>query len=239
VPRLSTDLSTENGSPPNRAALAPSQSSNGAAPLRNELLWNSYVAKDFNFADFAPETLVLDIGCGLGFQLEELGQNGCRGIGIDVDPTYLATCRSRGLRVLRARAEKIPLKEGSLDGLICKGVIPFTDEPRAFGEIGRVLRAGAVGHFCYLAAGYYLRYAVLGHSWKYRVYGIRTLVNTWLYVLTGRRLPGFLGDTLYQGRRRLGMYYRQNRLRFVREGPSKTFLGFPVFIYHVVRKVDR
>jgi len=235
VLRLSTDLSTENGSPPKRAALA---RRTGAAPDPGDISWRSYVPKDFNFTEFAPETLVLDVGCGIGLQLEELGQNGCRGIGIDVNPAFLATCQGQGLRVLQARAEQIPIKDGSLDGLICKGVIPFTDAPRVFGEIGRVLKAGAVGHFCYLAAGYYLRYAVRGLSWKYRLYGMRVLVNTWLYALTGRRLPGFLGDTLYQGRRRLGMYYRKHRLRVVRETPAKTFLGLPVFIHHVIQKVD-
>src|SRR6267378_2415395 len=99
----------------------------GVAPAPGDISWRSYVPTDFNFADFAPGALVLDVGCGIGLQLEELGQSGCRGIGIDVHPAFLATSQGQGLRVLRARAEEIPIKEGSLDGLICKAVIPFTD----------------------------------------------------------------------------------------------------------------
>lgn len=199
--------------------------------------WGGYVLKDYSFPKFTPRMLVLDLGCGNGTQLQELGERGCRAIGIDPSWASLANGQSRGLKVLQACAEQIPIKNASLDGLVCKGVIPFTDEPSAFCEIGRVLKSGAVGYCCYISAGYYLRYFLIGHPWKFRFYGLRTLVNTWLYVLTGRRLPGFLGDTIYQSRRRLTEYYRKNGLRLLQESPARTFLGFPVFIYHTIQKV--
>ena len=199
--------------------------------------WNGYVLEDYSFVEFAPEMRVLDVGCGYGTQLQELGQRGCRAFGIEVDRAALADCRSRGLRVLHACAEQIPVKNASLDGLVCKGVIPFTDEPCAFREIGRVLKSEAVGYTCYLGAGYYLRYLVFAPSWKFRFYGLRTLVNTWLYRATGRRLPGFLGDTIYQSRRRLATRYCADGLRLIQESPARTFLGFPVFIYHTIQRV--
>jgi hypothetical protein len=53
----------------------------------------------------------------------------------------------------------------------------------------------------------------------------------------GKRMPGFAGDTLDQSRGRVEKYYRVYRLRRIEEDPSPTFLGFPIFIYHVVEKV--
>ena len=73
-------------------------------------------------------------------------------------------------------------------------------------------------------------------AFPFRVYGLRTLVNTWAYATTGRRLPGFFGDTLYQSERRLTRYYRQHGLVLRRRTESKSFLGRPVFLYHTLEK---
>jgi SAM-dependent methyltransferase len=199
--------------------------------------WQGYVLKDYSFVDFTPGTLVMDVGCGSGMELQELSQRGCLAIGIDVDRGSLANCQRSGLEVLQACAEQMPVKNESIDGLICKGVIPYTDVPKAFSEIGRVLRPGAVGYCCNLSAGYYLRYLLLGPSWKFRFYGLRTLVNTWLYAVTGRRLPGFLGDTIYQSRPRLEKHYQENGLCLLQDCPARSFLGLPVFIYQTIQKV--
>jgi len=63
------------------------------------------------------------------------------------------------------------------------------------------------------------------------------LFNTWLYNATGVRLPNFLGDTLYQSRRRLRSYYARRALTVIDEVAGPRFLGLPVFIYQTVRKV--
>lgn len=198
--------------------------------------WQEYVLNDSAFVEFPPRTLVLDVGCGSGTQPRDLRQRGCVGIGIEPDWLCLVNCQNHGLNVLQAIAEELPVKTSSLDGAICKAVIPYTDECRALSEICRVLKRGAVCHFCDHGAGYYLRYLLCGPSWKFRFYGLRTLANTWVYAMTGRRSPRFLGDTVYQTRRRLAAYYRKNGLRLLQGSPSRTFLGLPVFIYHSVRK---
>lgn len=147
-------------------------------------------------------------------------------------------CRDQDLPALVASAERMPFRVESFDGIVCKVVIPYADESRVLREIGRVLRPGGTARICCHGAGYYLRYLLCNTSdWKFRIYGLRSLVNTWLYAWLGKRLPGVIGDTLYQSRRRLGNYYRAGRLRMVKEPPSPTFLGFPVFIYQVVEKV--
>jgi len=98
------------------------------------------------------------------------------------------------------------------------------------------LKRGATAHCVYLGAGYYLRYFLHVYYWKHSMYGLRVLVSTWLHTLSGRGLPGFLGDTVFQSRRRLGDTYRAHGLVLVRDVPSPTFLGLPVFIYHLVQK---
>lgn len=199
--------------------------------------WFGYVLKSYSFVEYAPEMRVLDVGCGTGAELQELRRRGCLGFGIDPQWEAVVNCRRQGLRVLQACAEQMPFKNASLDGLICKGVIPFTEEPLALREIGRVLKAGAVSRLMYVCAGYYLRFLLFGPTWQFRFYGLRTLLNTWLYAVTGRRLPAFLGDTIYQSRPRVAPYYHKNKLRLWRESLSRTFLGFPVFIYHDIQKV--
>jgi SAM-dependent methyltransferase len=198
--------------------------------------WKDYVL-EYDFTDFPKDLRVLDVGCGDGTQLRELHQGGCVAIGIEPDWRSLVTCQAGRLRVIQGTAEELPIKSASVDGLVCRVVIPYTDEARAVSEISRVLRPGAVGHFSDLGAGYYLRYLLCGPTWKFRFYGLRTLLNTWLYALTGRRLPGFLGDTLYQTRRRIEASYRTNGMRLLHEIPSPTFLGLPVFLYHSLEKV--
>lgn len=204
---------------------------------REELSWQDYDLPDPFFFDFQPGAAVLDVGCGCGVQLRGLEHKGAAAIGLDPHFESLRQSRSNGCKVFQAVAERIPIRSERLDGLICKGVIPFTEEPLAFREISRVLRGGGISHCGYLSAGYYLRYLLRGSSWRFRVYGLRTLLNTWLYAATGHRLPGFLGDTVYQSRRRLKRYYGDNGLRLIQETPSRCFLGLSVFIYHTLEKV--
>ena len=200
--------------------------------------WQPYVAHAFSFSAFPAPGVVLDVGCGSGTQMAELEQRGHAAFGLDVDHGSLVECRSRGMHVLKAFAEDLPVKSSSLDGVVCKVVIPLTVEHRVIGEIARVLKAGGRGHLSVHGAGYALRYLLRAPTWPLRFYGFRTLVNTWLYALTGRRIPGFLGDTLYQSERRLDRYYRKNKLRLWERTPSPKFLGLPVFIYHTVEKVS-
>jgi len=198
--------------------------------------WESYVVDDYSFAEFSPNALVLDVGSGDGSQLRELEGRGCLAVGIEPKCESVKSCRSQSLKVIRAVGEQIPLKTASCDGLICKSVLPYTEETCVLREIGRVLKPGSVGRLFYHGAGYYLRYLLCASSWKDRFYGMRALVNTWFYVATGRRLPSFLGDTTYQSRARLRRYYSECGLKLLEERPAPTFLRVPVFIYHSIQK---
>jgi SAM-dependent methyltransferase len=197
--------------------------------------WPGYVLPDFDFSDFPSGARVLDIGFGDGEQLAAARTQGCRTVGVEYDPALALRARALGLAVARASADDLPFRGETFDGVICKVVIPYTDEARAIGEIARVLRPGGIARLSFHGLGYKLRYLLAGGTWKRRVYGARVIANTAVYAATGRRLPGFWGDTLYQSERRLRRYYARTGLEVVAT-PAPRYLGAPVFIYHTLRK---
>jgi SAM-dependent methyltransferase len=198
--------------------------------------WAGYIASEFRFASFPAGARVLDVGFGHGEQMRHVTRGGGQAFGIEYDPTLLRQGRAAGLRVCRAAAERLPFASASFDGLICKVVVPYTDEAMAVAEIARVLRSGGVAQVSYHGLGYSLRYLLTDANWKRRVYGGRTIVNTLVYRATGRRLPGFWGDTIFQSGGRLLAYYRQSGLELVGSHPSGRFARAPVFIYHTLRR---
>lgn len=197
--------------------------------------WEGYYPENHQ-VHFPADLLVLDVGCGQGYQMSQLLAQGSVVIGLDPDASALLECRRKGLLVLRAQAERVPLKDSSLDGILCQVVLPYTREQQVIGEFGRLLKPGGKCYLTCHGAGYSLRYIFFSPVLKHRFYGLRTLVNTWLWVLTGRRLPGFLGDTIYQSRRRLAKYLRENNLTLIEDIPSRRFLGFPVFTFQTIEK---
>lgn len=201
------------------------------------LEWAGYVNEEFAFAAYPTGARVLDLGFGAGEQMQRLLTTGCRAIGIESHPVLAARARSRGLAVCRGVAEALPFPSTSFDGVICKVVVPYTDERLAVREIARVLRPGGIARVSYHGVGYFLRYLLTDPWWKLRVYGARTIANTCVYAMSGRRLPGFWGDTLYQSERRLRRYYQSSRLELIDAPRSVRFLNTPVFIYHVLRRV--
>jgi SAM-dependent methyltransferase len=217
--------------------IAPANAGSHAEAATSE--WDGYIATDFRFVSFPAGARVLDIGFGHGEQMQHVARAGGHAFGIEYDRTLARDGRCAGLRVCRAAAEHLPFASASFDGLICKVVIPYTNEANAVSEIARVLRPGGLAHVSYHGLGYSLRYLLADRNWKRRVYGARTIVNTWVYRSSGRRLPGFWGDTIFQSPSRLRAYYRRSGLELVGAHPSGRFAGAPVFIYHTLKRVTR
>jgi SAM-dependent methyltransferase len=195
--------------------------------------WDGYILEDYDYT-FAPGSVVIDIGCGEGWQLTKLAGEGHLVAGIDLHPTHiLPAVRSR---VVQARAEALPFRDACADAVLIKVVLPYTDDRRTLEEIARVLKPDGrcilVGH----GVGYFLRYLLQPAEWRNSVYGLRTIVNSAVFFSIGRRLPGFWGDTIVQTNPRLNRLYRRSGLTLSKETPSRRFLGFPVFLYHNIRK---
>jgi SAM-dependent methyltransferase len=199
--------------------------------------WTGYARPDLDFHTFPAGARVVDVGCGTGQELRRLLAAGLDAVGVERDADALSALRRDGLPVVRGVAEHLPLGAASVDGVVCKVVVPYTDEGRAIAEWARVLRTGGLVRACYHGAGYYLQYLLApGSPPSRRLYGARSLVNSWCYAATGRRLPGFIGDTIYQSAARLRRWYRSAGLRIEDEWVSPRYLGHPVFIYHVLSK---
>ena len=179
--------------------------------------------------DFPGDAVVLDVGCGIGTELVQAAGSDRLLIGVEPDLESVKQAHDRGFPVVRAYAEHLPFPTDSFDGIICKGVLAFTLEDQAMREIRRVVKRDRKCYLAFNGSGYYLRYFLFG-SWKYRIYGLRALVNTWWWIITHRRLPGFVGDTVYQSERRLQRYFKANGFRVISQRQT-SFFGFPVFIY--------
>ena len=206
--------------------------------VAGSISWSAFVRPDFEFTSSGSGAVVVDIGCGEGEQLAALQARGCSGIGVDVDPGATAACRAGGFQAVVARAEQLPLRAQIADGVICKVSLPYTDESAAITECARLLRAGGVMTACYHGIGYYVRMLLCESTAKLRFYGLRAMANTWYYQLTGKRFRGWVGDTIYQSRRRLNRYYATAGLALDEELAGPRFLGLPVFVYHRLRKLD-
>jgi ubiquinone/menaquinone biosynthesis C-methylase UbiE len=194
-----------------------------------------YTLPDFPFTTFPCGSRVLDVGFGRADTMRTLNGAGCRAVGIELKSPRVKAARDAGLTGCRARAERLPFVDGAFDGLVCQVVIPYTDEARAIAEIARVLRPGGVANVSYHALGYALHMHT-ELDVKRQIYAARTLLNTWVYAASGKRLPGFLGSALYQSRGRLRRYYAEVGLTLVDDAKAPTFLAAPVFIYHKLRK---
>lgn len=193
-----------------------------------------YTLESFPFSEAEPGDLLLDIGCGEGIQLNEASQNGARVLGLDVDFESLRKCRGRGMPVFQSKAEYLPIKTNALGRLICKGVLPFTEEGSAVSEMGRILQPGGRLQFQGLGLGYYLHYLFFSPVFLTRVYAFLTILNTWIYRTTGRRWR----TTVYQSRKRLLRLFTLAGLRVLTLERSKNFLGVPVTFYFQLIKAS-
>lgn len=196
--------------------------------------WDGYILEDYRF-EFEAGARVLDVGCGSGEQMIELRDGGATIFGVDIDHESLAACRKFDLNVTSGQAEKLPFADASFDGILCKVALSYTDDGQTIAEFARILKPGGTAYIITHGSGYYLTYLLKSGSFATRFYGLRSLINSFAFSITGRRLPGFLGDTIYQSEQRLADLYAANRLDVV---SSRTTLGpfaRPVFIYHKIR----
>ncbi len=103
-------------------------------------------------ARLAPGQRVLDLGCGRGGTLEQLGEAVAHPLGLDPDHASLVEHRLPDLPRAAARAEAIPLRAASVDLVLASWVLEHLPDPALiFREIARVLRPG--GAFVALAPG--------------------------------------------------------------------------------------
>jgi ubiquinone/menaquinone biosynthesis C-methylase UbiE len=100
------------------------------------------------FVQRRPETggqCVLEVGSGTGHWLEFLRGTRRQLIGVDLSHRMLQVAQERlgGGRLVRARAERLPIESSSVDQIFCINALHhFSDVPAFFSEVRRVLRQG-------------------------------------------------------------------------------------------------
>jgi SAM-dependent methyltransferase len=184
-----------------------------------------------------PGMRVLDVGCGDGTLLQELRGAGMDAVGVEIAPALVRSATARGLDVREGRAEALPLAAAAFDAVVCCVVVPYTDQRMAVREWARVLRPGGLVNATYHGIGYGVHYLLAPpEGFRSSVYGARMLVNTAVYGLSGRRLPGFVGDTLCQTDRAMRRCSRAAGLHVEVSQVVDRTLGIPRIIFHGLRK---
>lgn len=97
---------------------------------------------------------LLDVGCGIGFWIQALGERGADVTACDLSGTAVRLARRRAghcglvVRIAQANGESLPFAPASFDHVNCQGVIHHTPRPRAcLEEFRRVLEPG--GTLCF------------------------------------------------------------------------------------------
>lgn len=112
-----------------------------------------------------PGMRVLDLGCGRGGALEQLGAAVTYPVGVDPDHVSLVEHRLPDLARITATATAIPLVNESVDIVISSWVLEHLPDPaRTFREVARILRPG--GAFVMLAPGAWSVAALLNRTLK-------------------------------------------------------------------------
>lgn len=93
------------------------------------------------------DQVVIDIGCGSGVQLKEIGRSGyARAVGIDVNIHAIRFARKRSLpdtEFIIADAQYLPIRTSSTDKIICAEIIEHIMSPHVLvSEISRALKPG-------------------------------------------------------------------------------------------------
>jgi SAM-dependent methyltransferase len=184
-----------------------------------------------------PGSRVLDVGCGDGELLEALQRDGFDAVGVEIDQELIVAASARGVRVSFGSAECLPFAAASFDAVVCSVVVPYTDQRRAVAEWARVLVPGGIVNATYHGTGYGVHYLLAPpEGWRSRFYGARMLINTGAYALSGRRLPGFMGDTLCQTSAQMHRAYERSGLVLEQAVVIDWALGRPRFLFHGLRK---
>lgn len=141
---------------------------------------------------------VLDIGCGAGHELLPFAGEGAFAVGLDVAPEVgragrqLFAERGQGANVtfMRGTAETLPFPQGAFDLVICRLVLPYTDNARALKEFARVLRPGGALLLKIHHARFYVREfarALMARKPLTMIYTARVLLAGATYHVTGKQ----------------------------------------------------
>lgn len=102
-------------------------------------------ARSYELLDLAPETSVVDVGCGVGRAVAEMAERGVQAVGVDVSEQMVAVGRRRrpDLDLRLGDACELPFQDGRLAGYRAEKLYHELGDPAgALSEARRVLAPG-------------------------------------------------------------------------------------------------
>ena len=145
------------------------------------------------------DQVILDIGCGIGQSFLALGCLDRNCIGVDIDEEAIAYGRSHfGDRVeyFVAEAAQLPIESGTVDLVISRVTLPYTNLSPAIGEVRRVLRDGGriwiTLHSREMVLGW-LRQSLRSRNLRGSVQRAYSLLNGYAFKHFGLLFPYFNG----------------------------------------------
>lgn len=90
------------------------------------------------------EDLVLDAGCGTGWTVRWLADQGFHVMGVDLLPNGMRDLKARApsLALIQGDARRLPLRAGSVSVVLLLDVLEHLEDHEALGEAWRVLKPG-------------------------------------------------------------------------------------------------
>lgn len=100
--------------------------------------------RSLEFCEFAPDSILLDIGCGYGATVRFLRANGFISYGLDRSLKLLTGPSNTSVRFL-ADGQTVPFPSGLIDGIFLECSLSVMDDPeKVLTEIFRLLKPGGM-----------------------------------------------------------------------------------------------
>lgn len=137
-------------------------------------LINSWVSrKNYLYEVFLKGKKVIDLGCGEG---EILTHDPVNFIGVDINKSALERLKKKGLQVIEASVDSVPVPDQSFDVVLCNNIIEHLTVDQAYNlirEAQRILRPG--GELIIITPTPRTVWNTFGHTKPYTVAAIMKL----------------------------------------------------------------
>jgi len=112
--------------------------------LANERQFRSYARPQIAFVrQYAPQGTLLDIGCGVGFLLDEARLQGYDVQGLELNAKAVAFCASKGLKVNNCSLASCGLSDNTFEVVVMSHVLEHIhDFNSLLREVSRILKPG-------------------------------------------------------------------------------------------------
>lgn len=174
------------GRQPTDAELTDNYSSYSRSDYDSPITRQRYHALLDGFEGYRQTNRILDMGCGIGFFLEEVQRRGWEAHGSEFEPRAVEINRAKGLRCVQAPIEIDTFEPGSFDVITAFEVVEHLRDPLAEAAvIARTLRPGGL---FYLTTPNFasLSRRLLGSRWsiiaypEHLLYFTPSTLNLWL-----------------------------------------------------------